>query len=97
MAVASSQIACVGPTDVVPSAVVADVLSKAHRAWLAEKVTRRDNPMRRLRPQYLQRVPGYEAGWLCGYSERWDYLTTDPRIDVADGATARKAEALPEG
>ena len=51
-------------TFVVPSPIVAQVLARAHQAWLAAPGiagrTHRDHPMRRILPEYAQAVPGYE-------------------------------------
>ena len=73
---------------VVPSAVVADVLAKSHGAWLATPGrggrSHRDTKMRRVIPAYGFPVPGYEPGWLDGYRERWDLLTSDPRLEGAE-------------
>lgn len=66
-------------TSIVPSSVVADVLKKAHRAWLdtpgAKGQAHKDSPFRRILPTYAEKVPGYPAGWLNEYRERWDLLT----------------------
>ena len=66
-------------TYVVPSGVVADVLSLSHRVWLETPGRggrpHRDHPMRRLLPTYSPSPPGYPPGWLEQYRERWDLLT----------------------
>jgi hypothetical protein len=65
-------------TYIVPSAVIADVLRRAHRAWLAKPgkhgQAHRDNPMRRVKPAHDFTVAGYPDGWLEQYPERWDLL-----------------------
>lgn len=65
-------------TYVVPSAVVADVLAKAHRAWLdtpgAKGQPHKDSKFRRILPAFKEEVPGYPPGWLDEYRERWDLL-----------------------
>jgi hypothetical protein len=66
-------------TYVVPSSVVAKVLSLSHQAWLDTPGrggrSHRDHPMRRLLPSYPSGAPGYPSGWLEQYRERWDLLT----------------------
>ena len=65
-------------TFIVPSSVVAEVVTKAHSTWLALPGARgqphRDNPARRIRPAYSHHVPGYESGWMEQYREAWDQL-----------------------
>jgi hypothetical protein len=88
-----------GPTDaarcyVLPSAVVCDVISVSHMAWLRQPGVRhkerRDNPMRRLLPDYSrhltdalrEREPDvykrvsshYGRGWLEQYLGAWHQL-----------------------
>lgn len=69
-------------TFIVPSTIVADYVSRAHRAWL-ERPGRggrphRPNPIRTIRdwpPDHWP--PGHEpveVGWLDRYRERWDTL-----------------------
>lgn len=66
-------------TYIVPSAVVADVLQKAHRAWLqtpgAKGQPRKDSQFRRILPAFKEEVHGYPPGWLEEYQERWDLLS----------------------
>jgi len=66
---------------VVPSAVVADVLTRSHRTWLGmpgvHGQPHQDNPMRRLLAEFPFPVPGAAPGWLAEYRERWEYLTAD--------------------
>jgi len=63
---------------IVPSSVVADVLTKSHRAWLEapgrQGQPHRDNKMRRIQAAYPHPWPGYQEGWLDEYRERWDLL-----------------------
>lgn len=63
---------------VIPSKVVADVIKKAHKTWLATPGkggrAHRPHSMRRLRPTYPFAVRGYPPGWLDQYKERWDLL-----------------------
>lgn len=88
------------PTFVVPSSVVADVLSIAHRAWLATAGrggrAHVDHTMRRILPSYSFEVAGYAPGWLD--RDRWDLLgtaiTSNP--DRADlGSPGRRSEIHP--
>lgn len=69
---------------VVPSEIVADVLMRTHRAWLATlgKGGRphKDSKMRRILPWLPSPLPGYEGPWLEAYRDRWDLLTEDPRL-----------------
>ena len=70
---------------VVPSEVVADVLVKTHRAWLATpgKGGRppKDSKMRRILPWLPSPIPGYEGSWLEAYRERWDLLAEDRKLE----------------
>lgn len=63
---------------VIPSAIVADVVKKAHVAWLAvpgkDGRAHRDHDMRRLIPEYGFEIPGYPRGWLEAYRERWEQI-----------------------
>jgi hypothetical protein len=65
-------------TFIVTSKVVADVVRAEHQAWLAipgqKGQARRDNDVRRLLSAYAHEVPGYPAGWLNDYKERWNLL-----------------------
>jgi hypothetical protein len=65
-------------TYVVPSHVVADVVAKAHRAWLAIPGKRgqahQDSTFRRVQPAYDYPVPGFERGWMDQYRENWGVL-----------------------
>jgi hypothetical protein len=67
---------------VLPSTLVADVLSSAHRMWLAipgrNGQPHKDTQMRRLLPNYA-RVFGlndnpYPEGWLNQYRDAWHFL-----------------------
>jgi hypothetical protein len=74
---------------VVPSAVVADALTMAHRAWLKAPGRNRphnDNKMRRFRPSYTN-VCGansnlYTQGWLERYRAAWSLLKLEPPSQV---------------
>ena len=66
---------------IVPSAVVADVLPKQHRAYhqrprLYGDVTKpkADNSMRSIRDDFGFKVPGYPPGWMKPYLEAWHLL-----------------------
>ena len=65
----------------VPSEVVADVLSYDHAAWLQRPGVggraHQDNILRRLRPEYPFPAPGFEGRWLDRYRDRWDLLRAD--------------------
>jgi hypothetical protein len=73
-------------TYIVPSRVAADVIAKSHKQWFSAPGRagriRKNTDLRRLLPDYKFLVDGYPAGWLDGYLERWDYLTTDPNQTV---------------
>ncbi len=64
----------------VPSAVVADVLSRAHQYWLAAPgkggKPHNETSFRRFLPNYDKvGIPvGCGPGWLDGYRENWDAL-----------------------
>jgi hypothetical protein len=67
-------------TYVVPSKSVAEVLGESHRAWLTEPPKRgtephKDNPMRRILPEYGFAVSCAPAGWLEEWKDRWDLLS----------------------
>lgn len=64
---------------VVPSAVVAKVLSDSHQHWLntpgKKGQAHNPTPMRRFKPDYgREALSGYAAGWLEPYREAWDLL-----------------------
>lgn len=67
---------------VMPSKVVAEVLSSSHRAWLsvpgAKGQQRKDSNMRRLLPDYTPSYrpnPNpYPRGWLDHYRDAWHLL-----------------------
>ena len=65
-------------TFIIPAAVVSDVLEASHQAWLAtpghKGQAHTDSAMRMIRWDYGLPVPGYPAGWLETYRERWDLL-----------------------
>jgi len=64
----------------VPSAIVADVLKRAHAAWLSNPgkngQEHKDSDFRRFLPNYdkVGVSIGCGAGWLEPYRERWDSL-----------------------
>ena len=70
---------------VMPSAVVAEVLKASHRAWLstpgAKGQQRKDNPVRRLVPDYTYAYrpnPNpYPQGWMDRYRNAWHQLGLD--------------------
>ncbi len=63
---------------VVPSEVVANIVTRSHTAWLEAPGrggrAHRDHPMRRIRPEYPFPVADIEGRWLDAYRERWDLL-----------------------
>lgn len=63
---------------IVPSAVVASVVERAHAIWLATPgkngKPHADTVMRRILPAYPYEVPGFPPGWLEQYREAWDSL-----------------------
>lgn len=68
-------------TYVIPSSVVADVLTRSHQSWLAiTRVDGRphvDSPVRKVSGRYGHHVPGLLDDWLGAYRERWDLLTAE--------------------
>ncbi len=67
---------------VMPSAIVAEALEKAHRIWLSKPgkkgQQRNDTDMRRLLPTYDRTIGpevGYPPGWLEPYRENWGLLS----------------------
>ena len=67
---------------VLPSSLVADVLTQSHQKWLATPgkngQPHQDSPMRRLLPDYT-RIFGrannpYPLGWLDSYRDAWPLL-----------------------
>jgi len=63
---------------ILPSAVVANVLSVSHRAWLDKpglKGPHKDHDMRRFLPDYKDLAPDHGFGWLEKYSEAWSFIT----------------------
>ena len=73
---------------VLPSRVVADCIRESHRVWLDTPgiggQPHKDNPLRRLLPDYSHIKPvteggrtvinRYRAGWLDQYREKWEIL-----------------------
>ncbi len=66
---------------IIPSAIVAQVLQESHQLWLALPGKRgqkhNDTDMRRLTPDYSQRIPGcaYGRGWLDEYRQAWQLMS----------------------
>ena len=66
---------------VLPSAVVAQTLRKAHLDWLGTPGkaghVRRDGDLRRLLPHYRDSAadPALSTGWLDRYREAWETIT----------------------
>lgn len=74
---------------VVPSSIVADVLTLSHRTWLdtpgKKGQPRKDSVMRRLLPDYArtfgdQNQP-YSRGWLNQYRDAWHLLNLASAIN----------------
>lgn len=67
---------------VVPSAVVADALKRAHQSWLStpgkKGQQRKDSDFRRFLPDYdkVGQQIGCGPGWLNKYREGWDLLVS---------------------
>ncbi len=72
-------------TFIIPSSVVAAVLSEAHKLWLdtpgLKGQAHNDNKMRRLLPDYLRKresapdvIKRLGAGWMEQYRENWNIL-----------------------
>ena len=70
---------------VLPSKIVAEVLSSSHHAWLSTPGKnghhRKDNSTRKLlfdqSPAYRPNNTPYPAGWMDQYSNSWDLLGLD--------------------
>jgi len=70
-------------TYVVPSSVVAQVLSESHKIWLAKPGSKgqphNDTEMRRFLPDYTltmgEEASKYGNGWLDPYREAWNLLS----------------------
>lgn len=68
---------------IIPSKVVADVVSRSHKVWLSQPgrhgKERKDSKMRRFLPDYSKHPMPERLGWLDPYSEAWALLgsTTD--------------------
>lgn len=60
---------------VVPSAVVADAITREHRIWLdtpgKNGQAHKENSMRRIRPKQV----GMPEDWMNQYFEAWDQFT----------------------
>jgi hypothetical protein len=63
---------------VVPSAVVAQCITRENQAWLATPgkngQPHNESVMRRLLPKFPYRVEGFDDGWLEKYRESWEQL-----------------------
>jgi hypothetical protein len=74
-------------TYIVPSRVVAEVVSRAYRAWLAAPGKRgkphQETTFRRVQPSYDFPVPGYDAGWMDQYRENWALLRATAAVPAA--------------
>lgn len=66
-------------TFIVPSDVVAEVLTVSHQAWLNTPGKRgrahRDHDLRRIVPSWTFPVEGFRNGWLDDYREKWELLS----------------------
>jgi len=64
---------------IIPSGEVANLLRVSHATWLAKPGRggrpHRDSDMRRVLSDFGFPVPGYPAGWLEQYRDRWDLVT----------------------
>jgi hypothetical protein len=81
-------------TYIVPSGIVADVLTKSHTAWLKapgrKGQSHNDTDLRRLVPNFKNfTVPDYQDGWLCPYLDGWDLL----RPSILDAAPVESPSA----
>jgi hypothetical protein len=71
---------------VVPSDVVADVLTVSHQTWLAQPGrngrAHKDGEMRRFLPNYshLGLNEAYGVGWLDRYRNAWDLLSAEANL-----------------
>ena len=66
-------------TYIVPSRIVAEVITRSHQLWLDTPGrggrAHRQSAFRRLRRDYSPLdVPGYRDAWLEQYRERWELL-----------------------
>ena len=76
---------------VMPSASVADVLTRSHRQWLATPGKKgqphKDGVMRRLLPDYAKTFGNdsnpYPKGWLEKYRDAWNLLDLEPTAMAA--------------
>jgi hypothetical protein len=67
-------------TYLIPSEVVAEVISRAYRIWLATPGrngrVHQETEFRRVQPAYEYPVPGYPNGWMEQFREHWRQLLT---------------------
>ena len=63
---------------VIPSAVVAEVVTKENASWLSTPgkngQPHNQTDMRRILPQYSYPVEGFDDGWMDQYQESWELL-----------------------
>ena len=70
---------------ILPSAIVANTLAYAHKAWLLmpgrDGGAHKDHEMRRLLPHYafLAHDPAFAKGWMDAYRDAWE-LIAPPQI-----------------
>jgi len=71
---------CVAPkTWIVPSHIVAEVVTLSHQRWLAAPGAKgqahNDTDLRRFLPHYKHDdMPNHREGWLAPYEEAWDLI-----------------------
>jgi len=67
------------PVYVIPSRAVADILTRAHAAWLAAPgkngKAHRDHDMRRMIPVLPFTIEGFPNGWMETYRNAWGQIT----------------------
>lgn len=65
---------------VIPSAVVADVVTKENASWLRapgkKGQAHNQTDMRRVQPKYSYSVEGFPDGWMEEYREAWSLIST---------------------
>jgi hypothetical protein len=74
---------------VLPSALVAEVLTASHQAWLSQPGKggrpHKDHDMRRLLPDYSQHQIGRTLGWLDPYCDAWDMISKKSlEVEISD-------------
>jgi hypothetical protein len=90
-------------TYVIPSAVVADVLARAHAAWASApgkggRQRKAETTFRRIQPAYPDSSLEYPPGWMDEWRERWDLLerATEAVSAISRLATRRKSWSGPQ-